>query len=60
MRWTTHNPKGLSDKDISMAVICDDLARAFGELPPESEESSSGGADLVGCAVGAAGDCCGP
>lgn len=61
MRWTTHNPKGLSDKDISMATICDDLARSFGEQPVEGEGGGgSGSADLVGCAVSAAGDCCGP
>ena len=37
MRWTTHDPKGLSDKDISMAALCDDLARSFGEQPAESQ-----------------------
>ncbi|KAF8250798.1 transcriptional coactivator/pterin dehydratase, partial [Wilcoxina mikolae CBS 423.85] len=23
IRWTTHNPKGLSDKDVEMARFCD-------------------------------------
>lgn len=23
VRWTTHNPKGLSDKDVEMARFCD-------------------------------------
>lgn len=59
VRWTTHNPKGLSEKDISMAALCDELAQAFGEQPVESQGSSEG-KDLVGCAVDAAGDCCGP
>lgn len=42
-----------------MAAICDDLARSFGEQTAESKGASEG-ADLVSCAVGAAGDCCGP
>ncbi|KAL7958852.1 transcriptional coactivator/pterin dehydratase [Trichoderma compactum] len=32
IRWTTHIPKGLSDKDISLATLCDSLAKDFGEL----------------------------
>lgn len=35
IRWTTHVPKGLSDKDISLATICDAMAKDFGELEPE-------------------------
>lgn len=33
MRWTTHEPKGLSAKDVELAAMCDQLARDFGELP---------------------------
>ncbi|GJC94025.1 pterin 4 alpha carbinolamine dehydratase [Colletotrichum higginsianum] len=32
IRWTTHNPKGLSDKDLKLAMICDALAKDFGEV----------------------------
>ncbi|KAL6898322.1 transcriptional coactivator/pterin dehydratase [Trichoderma evansii] len=35
IRWTTHVPKGLSDKDIGLATLCDALAKDFGELEPE-------------------------
>jgi len=33
IRWTTHKPRGLSEKDIIMARICDEKAREFGEVP---------------------------
>lgn len=29
-------PKGLSDKDIGLATLCDALAKDFGELEPEA------------------------
>ncbi|KAJ6444432.1 pterin-4-alpha-carbinolamine dehydratase family protein [Purpureocillium lavendulum] len=35
IRWTTHNPKGLSVKDVDLATVCDSLAKDFGELEPE-------------------------
>ncbi|KAH8121333.1 transcriptional coactivator/pterin dehydratase [Trichoderma asperelloides] len=35
IRWTTHVPKGLSDKDIGLATLCDALAKDFGELELE-------------------------
>ncbi|KAI1461951.1 transcriptional coactivator/pterin dehydratase [Annulohypoxylon moriforme] len=62
IRWTTHNPKGLSAKDVELAAICDGLAKDFGEII----EEASGGDD--GCvlkqvadrAVTNAGDCCTP
>jgi len=31
IRWTTHHPKGLSEKDIELATLCDILAQDFGE-----------------------------
>ncbi|KAK4103721.1 transcriptional coactivator/pterin dehydratase [Parathielavia hyrcaniae] len=44
IRWTTHNPKGLSAKDIELAALCDQLAQDFGEVieqqpaqPPPSQ-----------------------
>jgi 4a-hydroxytetrahydrobiopterin dehydratase len=35
IRWTTHQPKGLSAKDVELAAVCDALARDFGELVVE-------------------------
>lgn len=32
VRWTTHNPSGLSAKDLSMARFCDDHAERMGEV----------------------------
>ncbi|RGP64908.1 pterin-4-alpha-carbinolamine dehydratase [Fusarium sporotrichioides] len=67
IRWTTHNPAGLSDKDITMATQCDALAAQLGELPPEPEISTAEVGDqscairgLADQAAGAAGDCCTP
>ncbi|EXK31636.1 hypothetical protein FOXG_08222 [Fusarium oxysporum f. sp. lycopersici 4287] len=68
VRWTTHNPAGLSDKDISMAAECDALAAQLGELPPEptapvaaeTEDQSCAIRGLADRAAGAAGDCCTP
>ncbi|GKU02519.1 pterin-4-alpha-carbinolamine dehydratase family protein [Fusarium langsethiae] len=67
IRWTTHNPAGLSDKDITMATQCDALAAQLGELPPEPEISTAEMGDqscairgLADQAAGAAGDCCTP
>ncbi|KAL2175725.1 pterin 4 alpha carbinolamine dehydratase-domain-containing protein [Thermothelomyces heterothallicus CBS 202.75] len=71
IRWTTHHPKGLSEKDIELATICDKLATDFGEVVPVQQEqqqeqqhlqlgeacSLSG---LANKAVGSAGDCCVP
>ncbi|KAI5463241.1 pterin 4 alpha carbinolamine dehydratase-domain-containing protein [Mariannaea sp. PMI_226] len=62
IRWTTHNPAGLSDKDITMAAKCDALAAELGELAPEPE------VDVQSCtirgladqAAATAGDCCTP
>lgn len=45
IRWTTHNPLGLSDKDTSMAQFCDDAGKKFGEIEPEPGEGMT--------------DCCG-
>ncbi|KAJ4270363.1 hypothetical protein NW762_002042 [Fusarium torreyae] len=68
IRWTTHNPAGLSDKDITMAAQCDTLAAQLGELPPGPETTAAAETEDQSCAVrgladraaGAAGDCCTP
>jgi len=61
IRWTTHNPKGLSTQDLDMATICDTLARDFNEVVEQQAESST--CELSGLtnkAVTSAGDCCTP
>lgn len=65
IRWTTHSPKGLSVKDLKLAMICDALAKDFGEVeeaPPaaEGEATSCGIRGLADKAAGTAGDCCTP
>lgn len=54
IRWTTHNPEGLSGKDTLMARLCDEAAREHGELPPKDGESNVGVSGTV-----VAEDCCG-
>ena len=39
VRWTTHNPEGLSGKDVGMARFCDGVAREKGEVPAEPGEN---------------------
>ena len=58
IRWTTHSPQGLSEKDVAMAGVCDALARDFGELEPET--ASGDARDLADRAAASAGDCCVP
>ena len=58
IRWTTHNPKGLTEKDVSLATLCDSIARDFGELDPEPVACEI--KDLAGKAVDAGRDCCTP
>ena len=62
VRWATHNPQGLSEKDTKMAAICDELAAR-----PESQEvvdddptASASLRQTADQAVAAAGDCCTP
>ncbi|RYP42301.1 hypothetical protein DL768_010350 [Monosporascus sp. mg162] len=43
IRWTTHNPQGMSAKDVELAAVCDGLARDFGEIV----EEGGGGATLA-------------
>ncbi|EGY18772.1 uncharacterized protein VDAG_08932 [Verticillium dahliae VdLs.17] len=64
IRWTTHEPKGLSAKDVTLATLCDELARDFGEVvedasaAKETQSCALGG--LADAAVAAGGDCCVP
>lgn len=61
IRWTTHNPSGLSAKDTSLAAICDDLAKAFGEIQEEaSNDATCQLKELAGTAASTSGDCCTP
>ncbi len=39
IRWTTHSPPGLSEKDILMARFCDEKAADCGEIVQEAERS---------------------
>ncbi|KAK4134361.1 pterin-4-alpha-carbinolamine dehydratase family protein [Trichocladium antarcticum] len=69
IRWTTHQPKGLSAKDVELAAVCDSLAADFGEVVEQQQEQQqlqqeqpvactlSG---LANRAAGSAGDCCVP
>ncbi|KAK7403679.1 hypothetical protein QQX98_010566 [Neonectria punicea] len=62
IRWTTHDPAGLSEKDVLMAAACDTLAAELGELPqePEAEDQSCAVKGLADEAATVAGDCCTP
>ena len=57
VRWTTHNPEGLSSKDVIMASVCDAAAEEKGEVKQEEAGGASRleeiGARLEG------GECCG-
>ncbi|CAH0048869.1 unnamed protein product [Clonostachys solani] len=58
IRWTTHNPKGLSTKDFELASLCDSIAKDFGEVEPEPVTCEI--RNLVDSATVSAGDCCTP
>ncbi|KAG6243272.1 hypothetical protein E4U25_001588 [Claviceps purpurea] len=58
IRWTTHNPKGLSDKDVRLASLCDSIARDFGEL--DAEPLSCEVRARADAAISKSGDCCKP
>lgn len=63
IRWTTHSPRGLTDKDIEMAGLCDGLARDFAEVPPTKAAESSaedGGRELVDKVAAEGAACCVP
>ncbi|KAH8173138.1 pterin 4 alpha carbinolamine dehydratase domain-containing protein [Sarocladium implicatum] len=58
IRWTTHNPKGLTEKDVTLAALCDSIAKDFGELDPEPAACEI--KNLADKAAEAGGDCCTP
>ncbi|KAL2065697.1 hypothetical protein VTL71DRAFT_3367 [Oculimacula yallundae] len=61
IRWTTHSPPGLSEKDVVMARFCDEKAGECGELVVEEGEGGGGvGKDLVDRVAVEGGDCCVP
>ncbi|KAM0325449.1 hypothetical protein ACHAQA_007435 [Verticillium albo-atrum] len=64
IRWTTHEPKGLSAKDVTLAGICDDLAKDFGEVMEEAsaakEAQTCALGGLANTAAAEGGDCCVP
>lgn len=69
IRWTTHNPLGLSYKDIEMAKFCDEKGAELGEVgagrqeqqqqPPLSPEETGGNVldSLLGQGVQECGPC---
>lgn len=54
IRWTTHNPEGLSSKDTNMATFCDEAGEQFGEILSEAGGENTTSSEMQ------AGDCCGP
>lgn len=46
VRWTTHAPEGLSERDTAMARFCDEVGARFGEV---------GDGEVVGSCAGPAG-----
>ncbi|KAI9050474.1 hypothetical protein LZ554_005637 [Drepanopeziza brunnea f. sp. 'monogermtubi'] len=67
IRWTTHSPAGLSEKDVVMAKFCDRKAEECGELDQvgvdgEGEGDAVGGVskELVDRVAREGGDCCAP
>lgn len=51
IRWTTHNPEGLSALDTRMAAICDEAARSHGEIeaPPQTQKTEDWEQDARDC-----------
>lgn len=81
IRWTTHNPgpglaPGLTVKDTELAVLCDELGRAFGEVVEVAQSTAAAAqaaelasADNAACTLQSlansaagveGGDCCTP
>ncbi len=55
IRWTTHNPLGLSSKDTAMARFCDDAGEQGGEVVVEGKGDWESGVETGRLE---AGDCC--
>ena len=59
IRWTTHSPPGLSEKDVLMARFCDEKAAECGEVVQEGE-SSGVGKELADRVAAEGKNCCVP
>ncbi|KAJ5722361.1 hypothetical protein N7488_000396 [Penicillium malachiteum] len=40
--WTTHSPRGLSEKDVIMAKYCEEQAREIGDVKAQDAPSCQG------------------
>ncbi|KAI0409656.1 pterin 4 alpha carbinolamine dehydratase-domain-containing protein [Xylaria palmicola] len=64
IRWTTHNPAGLSAKDVELAALCDSLGRDFGEVVVDDGGDAAAQTcslrEVTDRVVADAGDCCAP
>jgi 4a-hydroxytetrahydrobiopterin dehydratase len=62
IRWTTHSPPGLSEKDVVMARYCDEQAQACGEIVEGAEAASAStvGKELADRVATEGKDCCVP
>lgn len=58
IEWTTHRPRGLSEKDVLMAEFCDRVAGEVGALPVQ-ENSGNATDGTTNSSKGAAGECSG-
>ena len=57
VRWTTHNPPGLSGKDVAMAVFCDEAAAEAGEVEATEAQMADDEGMFTTNRIGAD-DCC--
>ena len=60
VRWTTHNPVGLSEKDTKMAAICDEVAQRPDSLEQPDGDTSMNAKLSQTATQSADGVCCGP
>jgi len=60
IRWTTHSPPGLSEKDILMARFCDEKAKECGETEVEESQGGGVGKELADRVATEGKDCCVP
>lgn len=60
IRWTTHSPPGLSEKDILMARFCDEKAEECGEVEVGDGKEGSVGKQLADRVATEGADCCVP
>lgn len=64
IRWTTHNPLGLSHKDVEMAKFCDEKGLDLGALTADrllpAEETGAPGGNVLDSLLGQGVQECGP